>query len=169
MLANAFSNEEFVALFEKKLKRIGLWRLAQALSLASVEYMGMTRQAWMGEDFELANALLADIMCGGNFGRKDKQRTYEGLFISDTLTAGTSKNRFVQIVHSMNRMVEYKWKAAKKMPLLYPVGWACLTVRFLFRVLTGKRQLNLGSTLKKSNERKALYESLALFEPELDE
>ena len=168
VFANAFSNEEFVALFEKKLKRIGLWRLAQALSLASVEHMGMTRQAWMGEDFELANALLADIMCGGNFGRKDKQRTYEGLFISDTVTAGTSKNRFVQIVRSMNRMVEYNWKIAKKIPLLYPVGWAWFTVRFLFRVMRGKRRLNLGSTLKKSNERKVLYESLALFEPEMD-
>jgi hypothetical protein len=169
VFANAFSNDEFVALFASKLKRVGLWRLAQALSLASVEYMGMERREWMGDDFATAQALLADILCGGNFGRKDKQRTYEGLFISDNFTAGTSKNRFVQLVHSMNRMVDYNWNFAKKMPLLYPVGWLLLTARFFFRVITGKRRLNLISTLEKSRERKALYHRLALFEAETDD
>ena len=167
VFANGFSNDEFVSIFKEKLQRIGLWRLAQALSLASVEHLGMARREWMGDDFELANALLADILEGGNFGRKDKQRTYEGLFISDNVTAGTSQNRLVQIVHSMNRMVDYKWKAAKKMPLLYPVGWIWLSVRFLCRVIAGKRRLNLANTLKKSNQRKALYNSLALFKPEI--
>ena len=168
VFANAFSNDEFVSLFEQKLKRVGLWRLAQALSLASVKHLGATHCEWMGDDFALADALLADILCGGNFGRKDRQRTYEGLFISDTATAGTGKNRFSQIIRSMNRMVDYNWGWVAKMPIFYPVGWLWLSLRFLFRVLTGKRRLHLASTLKKSGERKKLYEDLALFKPEED-
>ena len=166
VFANAFSNEDFVALFEQKLKRVGLWRLAQVLSLAAVAHLGMTQREWMGNDFALADALFADIMTGGNFGRKDKQRSYEGLFISDTATAGTGKNRLLQIIHSMNRIVDYNWAWVKKMPLFYPLGWLWFSLRFLFRVLTGKRQLHLASTLKKSGERKSLYENLALFQPE---
>ena len=73
VFANAFSNEEFMEVFESKLKRIGLFRLAQLLSLGAVKYMGMPYRDWMGDDYETAEVLLEDIIYGGNCGRKDRR------------------------------------------------------------------------------------------------
>ena len=166
VFANAFSNEEFVALFESRLKRIGLYRLAQLLSLGAVKHMGMPYKDWMGDDYETADELLEDIICGGNFGRKDRQRTYEGMFIADRDTGDMKKGRLVQIFSSLNNIVDSHWKSAKKCPILYPVGWIFFSARYLIRVLLGKRKMNLVDTYQKSGKRREKYSKIKVFEPE---
>ncbi len=166
VFANVLSNEEFVTLFASQLKKIGLFRLAQLLALCGVKHMGMAHQAWMGDDYETADELLADILYGGNFGRKDRQRVYEGLFIGDSGTGTGPKGRLVRTFCALNGVVDYNWKWAKKCPLLYPVGWAYFSVRYLIRVALGKRELHLFDTYQKSEQRKKQYEKLRIFEPE---
>ena len=166
VFVNSFSSENFVSLFEKRLKKVGLWRLAQLISLICSEYLGVTYQEWMGNDRETAKALLLDILSGGNFGRKDKQRAYEGFFISNHGKDGVKTNRIIQVFKSLNQLVDNYWKAAAKFPLLYPIGWIYFSIRYLIRVILGKRKLNLVDTYVKSGERKELYKKLNLFEPE---
>lgn len=166
VFANSFSNEEFVSLFEKKLKRVGIWRLAQLLCLAAVDNLGMPYKEWMGEDRATANELLKDILFGGNFGRKSPQRGYEHFLISSHSTEGLEGNSFVQAIKSVNRLIDGRWKAAKKIPLLYPVGWVFFGTKFLFKRLTGKRKMSFVDTYIKSEQRKELYRKLRLLEPE---
>ena len=166
VFANAFSSEEFVAVFEAELKRIGLFRLAQLLSLCAVKHMGMPHKDWMGDDYETADELLEDILSGGNFGRKDKQRSYEGMFIADRDTGDMSRGRLIQIFSSLNNIVDSHWRAAKKCPLLYPIGWVYFSLRYLIRVLLGKRKMNLVDTYQKSGQRREKYEKLRVFKPE---
>lgn len=166
LFVNSLSNDDFVNLFENKLKRIGLFRLAQLLSLAAVKNMGMPYKEWMGNDYETADALLEDIIYGGNFGRKDKQRSYEGLFIYDKNSGDIDKGRLSQLFKSMNAIVDYNWKSAKKIPLLYPVGWVYFSLRYLIRVLLGKRKMNLVDTYQKSGKRREIYSKIRSFEPE---
>ena len=166
VFANSFSNEEFVEIFEHRLKKVGIWRLAQLLSLASHKNFGMPLKEWMGDDFDTADALFYDMITGGNFGRKDGQRNYEGLFISDKKNRKAKKNRISHIFTSLNMIVEGHWKSAKKYKILYPIGWIFFSFRFLFRVICGKRKANVLSAYKNSGKRKELYESLNLFVPE---
>ena len=166
VFANAFTSEEFVAVFETELKRIGLFRLAQLLSLCAVKHMGMPHKDWMGDDYETADELLEDILSGGNFGRKDKQRSYEGMFIADRDTGDMSRGRLIQIFSSLNNIVDSHWRAAKKCPVLYPIGWAYFSLRYLIRVLLGKRKMNLVDTYQKSGQRRKKYEKLRVFQPE---
>lgn len=166
LFANSLSNEEFLATFEARLKKIGLFRLAQILSLGAVKHLGMPHKAWMGEDYATADELLADIIYGGNFGRKDKQRSYEGFFISDRDAGNFKRGRFIQVFYSLNDVVNYHWKWAKKCILLYPIGWVYFSARYLIRVLMGKRQMHLLDTYKKSGERKKKYDKLKMFIPE---
>jgi hypothetical protein len=166
VFANAFSDEEFVAVFKIELKRIGLFRLAQLLSLCAVKHMGMPHKDWMGDDYETADELLEDILSGGNFGRKDKQRSYEGMFIADRDTGDMSRGRLIQIFSSLNNIVDSHWRAAKKCPVLYPIGWAYFSLRYLIRVLLGKRKMNLVDTYQKSGQRRKKYEKLRVFQPE---
>ena len=166
VFANAFSSEEFVEVFETELKRIGLFRLAQLLSLCAVKHMGMPHKDWMGDDYETADELLEDILSGGNFGRKDKQRSYEGMFIADRDTGDMSRGRLIQIFSSLNNIVDSHWRAAKTCPLLYPIGWVYFSLRYLIRVLLGKRKMNLVNIYQKSGQRREKYEKLRVFKPE---
>ena len=166
VFANSFSNEEFLSIFEERLKKIGLFRLAQLLSLGAVKHLGMAHKEWMGDDYETADELLADIIYGGNFGRKDKQRSYEGFFIAGRDEGDMQRGRLLQLFYSLNNVVRYHWKWAEKCVLLYPVGWVYFSARYLIRVLLGKRQMNLRDTYQKSGERKKKYSKLKVFVPE---
>lgn len=166
VFANSFSNDEFISVFESRLKRIGLFRLAQLLSLGAVKYLGMTHREWMGDDYDTAEELLLDIMRGGNFGRKDRRRVYEGMFICDRDAGNVKRGRLGILISSMNRAVDYKWRSAKSFPLLYPIGWIYFFVRYLFRVIIGKRKINLIDNYRKSGERKKKYAKLKVFDPE---
>lgn len=166
VFVNSFSNDEFLSIFEARLKRIGLFRLARLLSLGAVKHLGIAHREWMGEDYDTADELLLDIMYGGNFGRKDRRRVYEGMLICDRGAGNVQSGRFSILVSSMNRMVNYNWRSAKKFPILYPIGWAYFSLRYLFRVITGKRKLNLIDNYRKSGERKDKYAKLRVFEPE---
>ena len=168
VFANAFSDEEFTEIFETGLKQVGMWKLAQILSLIAVEYMGMPYRAWMGEDRDTARELLSDILAGGNFGRKDRQRAYEGFFIAEDGTAEARSNGFgfAQAFRSLNRLIENHWPAAKKCFLLYPIGWVFFPCRYMIRRLLGKRKVSILKSYRDSKKRKDLYQKLRLLKPE---
>ena len=148
------------------MKRVGLWKLAQVLSLAVVKHLGMPYKPWMGNDYVTADALLEDILRGGNFGSRDKSMGYEGLFISDQQSLDVSKSRVSQVIRSMNAIVRRRWKAAEKCPLLYPIGWLCLFGRYLQKRITGQRKTTIVRVFRQSGKRRRLYKSLNMFEPE---
>ena len=166
VFANSFSNEEFKEIFEKKLKRVGLWRLAQVLSLGAVECLGMPHKDWMGDDRDTAVRLLEDIMIGGNFGRKDNQRKYEGYFISSSDEKSVKGNRILKAFGALNRRVDHYWRAPRKCPILYPFGWLYLSLRLIIRMITGKRKIRFASAYKQGGKRQELYRKIRLFEPE---
>jgi hypothetical protein len=128
--------------------------------------MGMPYKSWMGNDLSTATDLMNDILSGGNFGRKDKQRRYEALFISDRGKNGFKTNRILQVMKSLNRIVRDRWKIVEKIPLIYPVGWVYFSLRYVVRLILGVRKLDIADTYKQSGERKELYKRVKLFEPE---
>lgn len=166
VFANRFSDEDFRQLFEERFKRVGLWRLAQIISLAAVRYLGMPYKSWMGDDYATADALMLDIARGGNFGQREKARSFEGVFIADYKATDLGKSRFSRAFRSMNKYIRQKWRAAVWCPLLYPVGWVYFSVRFLFKRITGRRRVSVMKSYKESGKRLKLYKSLDLYKPE---
>jgi hypothetical protein len=120
----------------------------------------------MGEDRETATALLADILRGGNFGSKDRQKIYEGYFIADRKHRSVKRNRLLQAVASVNELVDSHWSLPKRLPILYPVGWLYFSVRFFFKCITGRRKANVVIAYFSSKKRKELYDRLRLLMPE---
>ena len=166
VFANSFSNEEFVSVFEAKLKRVGLWRLAQILSLAAVKHLGMPYQPWMGDANDLADTLIEEISNSGNFGRRARERYYENIFVADGRRVGSEKTRFSRAFRTLNSIVKHRWPVAKKCPILYPFGWFWFSMRFLFLLMIGKRKCNLVETYQQSGKRLKLYQNLDLLNPE---
>ena len=172
VFVNHFQGEEFPNLFRAKLKAVGLWKLARLLSLCAVEYMGLPQQNWMIEseqDRELAKSLMEDILAGGNFGAKDRQRIYEGLFISNRGKEGVRSSRIQTGFQALTRITYMKYPFIEKHPVLLPAGWVAAFGGYLIR--TRKRNqkgqdVHTLSAFQKSMTRSSLYRQLGLYEPE---
>lgn len=167
VFADSFPEKEFREMFQERLKHIGLWKFAQAVTLSSHLALGIPWKPWMGKDQKLAKALLLDVFSGGNFGIKSKQRSYEGFFISNRGKNGIRHTSFVQAFLSVNEVVYGHWPIAKKLKILLPVGWIFFTMRWIIRMIMGKRKkVNLLSVYENSSQRRKLYRQLKLFEAE---
>ncbi|MBR5616937.1 MAG: nucleotidyltransferase family protein [Oscillospiraceae bacterium] len=172
VFVNRFQEKEFPDLFREKLKAVGLWRLARLLSLGAVECLGLPEQGWMQEtagDRELAHGLMEDILAGGNFGAKDRQRIYEGLFISNRGKDGVRSNRIRQGVQAMNRITYMKYPFIEKCPVLLPFGWVAAFGGYLVRTRERNKKgqdIHALSAFQKSAARIDLYRQLGLYEPE---
>ena len=160
-------NEDFTAMFEDKLKRVGLWRFAQIMTQFCAVYLGLSQQDWAGEaDKQLLSDLKNDVFAGGNFGHKDLSRADEAKFITSRKKGSVNNDSaFKQAFLSANEIVRKHWKFADKVPVVYPVGWVFFGGRYAIRAIAGKRNRVKVSTLVKGAEkRKEIYQSLKLFE-----
>ena len=172
VFVHSFKQNEFPALFEEKLREVGLWRFARLLSLAASLYVGLPEQDWMREtpnDEALAADLMEDIMAGGNFGVKDKQRAVEGAFISNRGKDGVNGNRMVEGIKALNRVVRSHWPKAGKCPLVLPVGWVYFLIRHKIRSRRLDRDGKPVSTIsayRKSAVRKRFYAKLGIYQPD---
>ena len=167
VFVNSFKGNEFEELFKEKLQNAGLWSFAQSISLSASIGIGLPKQDFMGDNEQLAIDLLGDIISGGNFGAKDKDRSGEGFFISNRGKDGINRSRPVQFILSVNQIIYTHWKTAKKVKLLLPIGWVYFGSRRLIREVTGKRKpMKLKKLYSNSKNRKELYKQLHLFETE---
>lgn len=172
VFVNHFRGEEFPNLFRAKLKTVGLWKLARLLSLCAVEFLSLPQQDWMtesGSDRELAKALMEDILAGGNFGAKDRQRAYEGLFISNRGKEGVQNNRIRKGFQALTRITYMKYPIVEKHPVLLPIGWAATFGGYLIRTRERNKKgqdIHTLSAFQKSMPRISLYRQLGLYEPE---
>ena len=167
VFVNSFNENEFENLFKIKLERVGLWNFAETVSLAASLGIGLPKQKFMGENTELAEDILNDIIAGGNFGSKDKDRSGEGFFISNRGKDGVNHSRPVQFVLSVNQIIYTNWKITEKVKVLLPLGWIYWGARRFIRVITGKRRhMNFKKMYEGSKGRKELYKQLHLFETE---
>ena len=152
--------------FKAPLKEIGLWRFAQILSLTASEYMGLPYREWMGSvDGDVTYGLICDILSGGNFGRKDKERSQQGDMISNRGKDGVSKSGILQLIKNKNKQAAKSFSLFKKVKLLYPFGFIFMGIRYTFMVIFGKRKaVNIKNATESAKSRRKLYEQFKLFE-----
>ena len=170
VFADAIPNDEFVELFEEKLKALGLWRLAQILTRTSIRYLDAHPKAWAGEgDEQLADALLEDVLEAGNFGERDiERRRYQKYFLASPGKPGSDESGNLRsFIKHCNRRIELYWPATERWKVLLPVGWVVLGVRYLFRQVTHKSEtFDVATTLEGLSQRQDLYRELRMFTPE---
>ena len=165
VFVNSFSNDEFVDLFEKPLKDMGLWRFAQLLTLCCVKYLGCDTKEWAGEcEQTLLEGIITDILNGGNFGFKDTDRYNQIKYISDREKGTTSKrNPVLQALYSINAKTKKDFAFVNKIKVLLPFGWVLTIFKYLYLVLMGKRSLDNASTIKGAQDRKNIYDEFKLY------
>ncbi len=164
-----FSDDAFRTVFEARLKAIGLWRCACLFSLVAHHHLGLPYREWMGNaarEREICAALLGDILSGGNFGSADPghNRALEGQFISANAPDQIDAPLAGRVIRRLNRSVRNRWPAARKCPLLLPLGWVWLFGHHVVRVLQGRhRRIRLKENMENGQRRQDLYRELRLF------
>lgn len=169
VFVSSMTDEEFRALFEEKLKAIGMWRFACLLTQTCIRYLGCPPRQWVGrEESSLTAAIIRDVFDGGNFGNKEESRKHETYLISNRGKDGVGKHSFLgQTILSLNEIVYLKIPVARKVPILLPLGWIFYGGRYLIRMIRGKRpRLHLEETLEGAAARRKIYRQFRLFEEE---
>ena len=168
VFVNSFSNDNFVKTFEAPLKQMGLWRFAQLLTLCCQKYLGADKKDFAGNCAdELLDAMITDIMTGGNFGFKDETRYGHIKYISNRDSDGISqKGAFAQLMLSINQKAETKCDFVKKHKWLLPVGWVVVVFDYFGLVLSKKRKLDNIDTINDAKHRQSIYNEFKLFKKE---
>lgn len=164
VFVDAFSNEEWINIFEKELKNIGLWRFAKAISKSAAIYLKLPEKAWFsGTDENLAKSLSKEIFTSGNFGQKNETSKQEQVFIDHR---ANDKGKIGRLFGGITRKV-YGWsKFYEKHKIFLPIGYVAYGLRILFQVIFGGKKVNFIKIYKKGNEQHNTYSKLKFFEKE---
>ena len=167
--AASFTDEAFRDMLEGTLKEIGLWRYAQVLTQLGVRYLGAPERAWAAPaDEGLLEALLQDVLDGGDFGLKDENRVLEANMLQSAAKGKLKEGgELTQVFRSAAEVACSYWPVMRRVKVLLPFGAGWLLLRRLVRMATGQRKaVHLGEAMEGAKKRKAIYRECALFEPE---
>lgn len=160
VFVDKFTEDQFKNLFEDKLKSIGLWRFACLLSQTS-KYIGLMQKEWMGNDEELSQKLLEDIISCGNFGRKDMHRVASQKYVPVVGNQKKKKSQMGQYFDYGVKTTCVLWPFYKKHKWLLPIGFFAYCIRTGYRLITKKSKMY---NLKDNDKVYDLYSQLKLFE-----
>ena len=163
-----FSDEEFCEMFEDKLKEVGLWRFAQLLTQLSVKYLHCPAKEWCGVgDDDYLEMMMVDILNGGNFGVKDKNRINQAKLMTNTGKGVDDTSLLKQLFLTMNQKARLGMPITAKVPLLLPIGWLYVGGRHLVRIKQKRRPtIDVKDMIAGAAERKEIYKEFRLFEAE---
>ena len=162
VFVNSIKEEQFLDLFQSDFEEIGLWKFAKILTALCSAYLGMPIKRFAdGIEKELLENMIEDILSGGNFGKKDKDRYHGSMMMSGDKNKGMVKTVF----HTLNNRAKKRMPIVNKVPVLLPVGWAYVGVNHIVMMANGERpKVKLKQTLQKTATRRNLIEDYRLFE-----
>ena len=162
VFAETLSAEEYRAMFGETLRQLGLLRFADCLNDLCARHLGCSVAPLEPVDPALSDALLEDILSGGNFGQKNVDRSRQAYLI----TSGTGqRNRLLRLLAMLREMVFQKWPLARQHHMLLPVGLVRFSAVYFWRAAHGKRpKLHARQAVRGATERTKLYDRLRLFE-----
>lgn len=150
-------------------RMIGLDTYAAVMTKVGALYLDTACPAWaQGADEALCAAVIADILAGGNFGRKDEMRAASGMLISEHGKAGTQHGMLYNLAHTLHGAVLLQYPIIKKLPILYPFIYGYKAARFCVLWALGKRP-SLIKRVPYAIQRKNLYTQLKVFETQDNE
>ena len=164
VFADMLPEAEFETLFRAPLCALGLWDFACTLTDIGVRYLGAAPRRWAEKaDPVLSDALLGDLLSGGNFGQKSPARSHQAYLIT---SGGGKSSKLRHAYRLLLDMIYQKWPVTKKLKFLIPLGWFYYGVRYFIRSAMGLRpKLRLRAALRDADARTGLYDRLRLFEP----
>jgi len=142
------------------LDEVGLYRFAEVMALVAVRHLALpsSDSPFKGGDPVLADALFADFMKSGNFGRADEAYAGSGVV---TLARDPDKGALGNALANVKAKCRAEWSLTEKHPftlLFFVPFWV------IRRLFSSGRRVRVLRMLRSADERGRLYDSLALFD-----
>lgn len=159
-VSQELSDEIWESEFKPMLKNSGLEKLACITTKMCKLYFGLNGITWCdGADETACADLMRFVLDNGNFGHKDRSTNRAGAVLG---SASAGKRRSILV--NLQKQGTQQWKVAQKIPLLRCVAWAYLPIRYLIRIITGKRSIKYTAHLAETiGKNKSLQDKLAVF------
>lgn len=162
---SGFTADEFDRIFRERFEKLGIWKLTQIFSATAHRYLSVPYQEWMGDvDEEVCRMLMMDILDGGNFGRGDVERRTQNRSIYNQDNKLSEDGRVIQMIRSLNQTAIEDYPRVMKIKIFRPFGWIAICIRYIFRVLTGRRKKLPMTTMQMVSMRRKLYQQFSVFD-----
>lgn len=147
-----------------ELKLCGLEKFGAVLTQTAIRYLGLNPVYQIS--FQVVHerhvqAMIEEILRIGSIHNKNNTEDSSSFFVDES---GTKSSMRV-FIGKMNSLARRKFPITKKLPLLLPLFWLYIPLRYQFRSMTGKRRRkSLLRTISVAKQRKQLYRALNLFQ-----
>ena len=114
---------------------------------------------------DICDMLMLDFVFCGNFGRKAPE-SLRGSEIFTRITVVKTKKGDIAKVRLFKNYIWFlrcAWAPCEKRAILLPFAFFFVPIRYLWRVITGKRKMLSAGFISKTAKRKSLYDQLELF------
>ena len=160
------------ALFVKEtlpvLERCGLRKYAEVATQSCIKYLGLSDEgmAWcMSATEEECGLFITDVFHEGNLGAANRERTAS--WFIDSTEMGNKGSSLKALIVRLNQLAYSHFPVAKKCPILLPLLWIYLLVRYFWRAMLGKRpKRSLTNAVKTAKKQRDLYETVKAFDIE---
>lgn len=167
VFAASLDDAEFCAIFEEKLKNVGLWHFAQLLTALSSKYLGCPEKRWASGAAEdrLLEAMMEDIFAAGNFGWKDRERINEAKLMTTKGSATVDgSNIILQLFRALSEKAEKEVPLCRKFVIFLPLGWVYVSFRHISLILRGKKpEIHIGKMVRGAKKRRDVYKEFRLY------
>lgn len=142
------------------------------MTLTCERHLGSPHRSFTeGYKFEITDDIICDIFDGGNFVKKKPEQCNEGMPISDRGKNRVGRSSLLrQFFISMTATIKINWPISRKIQLLIPVGYGYYIMRYIIRILAGKRKyVSFSRMVEEAGARRNVYEKFKLFEKRIRE
>lgn len=147
------------------LKKIGLFTYAAIMTKTSAKYLHIPCPQWVDSaDDETCDEIMRDILLGGNFGQKDKNRAKSGMMISEHGKSGTKHSLFYYSLKKVH-LVTMKCNFVKKCKIAYPMVYVWKILEYIILGFCRKKP-SVKKMITNAKDRKSIYDKLRVFETE---
>lgn len=148
------------------LRQIGLLHFAAVMTKMSSVYFHSFCPGWAEDvDSALCQALMEDILSGGNFGLKDQNRARSLNMLPNWETEERSAGKLKLLYRTLRYSASQKHPNLEGKPLRLSFAMCGRAIRYALLYCAGKRP-NLLKAASHADTRRAIYEQLHLFETE---
>ena len=166
VFVRSISADRFAGEILPVLKKCGLARFAGILTAAAVHDLGLEPEygAWCSFVSKRSiRTMMDEILRAGSIHNRNNTDDVSNFFVE---VSGTESAMHV-FLGKINALAKRKYPITKKLPILLPLYWAYIPLRYWIRSLAGKRRRkSLLRTIQMTKQRKQLYQELRLFQVE---
>ena len=145
------------------LQQIGLLKFAAVVTKMSSMYLGSPCPAWAEcADESLCQALMQDILDGGNFGKKSAQRARAGNMITDSHGVSGKTKKTTLLYRTLKKAVLTQRPHLKGKSVWLHLAMTGKAFRYLGLYLVGKRP-SLSKAAAYAQKRQNVYDKLEMF------